>query len=136
MCVFLGLCSGVAEASIFIGCDAASLDDRIPTFREDAKAHFKGSYCPRRIFGLFGAMKMRTLRCPETSGFDYPVEQHRIAEEWRPQKMYSCLLNINLTLIRIKFKNVVHLLIFCVLVNIRIYVVHKPHRCYTGGPCG
>ena len=32
---------------------------------------------------------MRTLLCPETSGFDYPLEQHRIAEEWCPQKRYS-----------------------------------------------
>ena len=42
MCVFLGLCSGVYEGSIFIGCDATSLHNRIPTFRGTQSSHFQG----------------------------------------------------------------------------------------------
>lgn len=40
MCVFLGLRSGVAEGSFFVDCDAASLDNRNPTFRENAEFSF------------------------------------------------------------------------------------------------
>jgi hypothetical protein len=59
---------------------------------------------------------MRTLRCPETSGFDFPVERHRIVEECNPQKMYFFLLDRDLTIYGIKLK-ALYLLIFCVLVN-------------------
>jgi len=43
MCVFLGLRSGIAEGSIFVGCDAASLDNRIPYLSRERRVFiFKG----------------------------------------------------------------------------------------------
>ena len=48
MCVFLGLRSGVAGGYIFIGCDAASLDNRIHTFRENAEFSFSRGVMPKK----------------------------------------------------------------------------------------
>ena len=74
MCVFLGLCSGVAEGSIFIGCDAPSLDNRIPTFRENAEFSFSRVVMSKKNICMIRSHEDEDSTLSQR-------EQHRIAEE-------------------------------------------------------
>jgi hypothetical protein len=72
ICEFSASRSGVAEDSVFPGCVAASLCIRFPTF-PDSDVALSSKVKMSVLVGSFGRLKMRPVRCLETSGIDYSV---------------------------------------------------------------
>jgi hypothetical protein len=71
-CVFLGFCSGVAEVSVLLRYDAATVDNLFPTFRDT-------------VVVFYSVVKMRLICCPETSGSDCLEARRHIPEERIPE---------------------------------------------------
>jgi hypothetical protein len=69
--------SGVCDGSILLGYDAASLDNRIPTFRD----HCLVSLCSNL----------------ETSGTDYSVTRRHNPEEWKPKNGIHYMFYFHIT---------------------------------------
>lgn len=68
---FWGFRRGAAEDSIVLGYNAASLNNKLPTFRGMQCPHLQGSKFPRTS----QALNFRTLCCFETSVLYYAVTQ-------------------------------------------------------------
>ena len=70
---------GVAENSVLLRSDVASMPNRIPTFRSNTYCpHIQGSKCPREYFDPW---RLRTICCLETSGSDDPLTQRHFPAE-------------------------------------------------------
>lgn len=76
---------------ILLQYDVASFGSRIPTGRGNVCAFLQRSKCPERLW-TNESLKMRKLRCLETSVSDFRMTQYDVPEKWN--LLLHCCLNL------------------------------------------